>query len=67
VYADLLLCKELAGLLMLMSLTHYAELMDVHTTAQRVGVGITANDHLSQKIVQRNQVCMKTQNCPLEK
>lgn len=50
-YADLLLCKELAGLWMLVSLTHYAELMDVHSTTQQVGIGITVNDHLSQEIV----------------
>lgn len=50
VCADLLLCKELAGLMMLMS--HIlSELMDVHGTTQQAGVGITVNDHLSQKTV----------------
>lgn len=50
-YADLSPCKELPGLLMRMSLTHCAELMDVRSTTQQVGVGITVNDHLNQKIV----------------
>lgn len=50
-YADLLPCKELAGLLMLMSVIHYAELMDVHSTTQQAGVGITVNDRLDQKVV----------------
>lgn len=51
VCADLLLCKELAGLLILMSFIHYAELMDVHGTTQQAGVGITMNDNLSEKTV----------------
>lgn len=50
-YADLLFCIELAGLLLLLPLIHYAEVMDVLSITQQVGVGITVNDHLSQKIV----------------
>lgn len=46
-HADLLLCKELAGLLMLMSV----ELMNVHSATQQVGVDIPVDDHLNQKIV----------------
>lgn len=49
--ADLLLCKELAGLLMLMSLILYVELMDVHSATQQAGVDISVNYHLNQKIV----------------
>lgn len=50
-YTDLLFCKELAGLLLLLSLTHYAEVMNVPSITQQVGVSITVNDHFSQKIV----------------
>lgn len=50
-YADILFFKELAGLLLLLSLIHYSEVMDVLSITQQVGVGIIVNDHISQKIV----------------
>lgn len=66
-YADLLFCKELAGLLLLLSLIHYADMMNVLSITQQVGVGITVNDHLSQKTVESKTSLHKTSKLPIRK